>query len=67
MRALHRVLVDQSLRDKLKARGYEQANRFSWDAAAQQILRVYHEVSEKPPVRPQFADETRASQHAANS
>ena len=47
MRALHRVLVDQALRDKLKARGYEQAKRFSWDAAAQQILRVYHEVSEK--------------------
>ena len=68
MRALHRVLVDQSLRDKLKARGYEQANRFSWDAAAQQILRVYHEVSEKPRVRPQLADEARAaSQHAANS
>ena len=32
MRALHRVLLDQALRDKLKARGYEQAKRFSWDA-----------------------------------
>ena len=27
MRALHRVLVDQPLRDKLKARGYEQAKK----------------------------------------
>src|SRR6202042_2377937 len=51
MRALHRVLVDKLLRDKLKARGYEQAKLFSWDAAARQILRVYHEVSEKRPAR----------------
>jgi len=28
MRAVHRVLVDQSLREKLKQRGYEQSNRF---------------------------------------
>ena len=66
MRALHRVLLDQALRDKLKGRGYEQAKRFSWDASAQQILRVYHEVSEKRPVRPQLADERIASR-AANS
>jgi glycosyltransferase involved in cell wall biosynthesis len=66
MRALHRVLLDQALRDKLKERGYEQAKRFSWDASAQQILRVYHEVSEKRPVRPQLADERIASR-AANS
>jgi glycosyltransferase involved in cell wall biosynthesis len=66
MRALHRVLLDQALRDKLKERGYEQAKRFSWDASALQILRVYHEVSEKRPVRPQLADERIASR-AANS
>jgi glycosyltransferase involved in cell wall biosynthesis len=64
MRALHRVLIDQALRDKLKERGYEQAKRFSWDASAQQILRVYHEVSEKRPVRPQLADERIASRAA---
>ena len=57
MRALHRVLVDQPLRDKLKVRGYEQAKRFSWDTAAQQILGVYHQVAEKPPARPQPAEE----------
>ena len=67
MRALHRVLVDQVLRDKLKARGYEQANRFSWDAAAQQILRAYHEISEKPPSRPHPATEANAASQAANS
>src|SRR6266478_2173010 len=66
MRALHRVLLDQALRDKLKERGYQQATRFSWDASAQQILCVYHEVSEKRPARPQLADE-RIAPRAANS
>ena len=44
MRATHRVLVDQALREKLKQRGYEQAKRFSWDNSARSILRVYEEV-----------------------
>jgi glycosyltransferase involved in cell wall biosynthesis len=57
MRALHRVLLDQALRDKLKVRGYEQAKRFSWDASARQILRVYHEIADKRPVRKQLAEE----------
>ena len=66
MRALHRVLVDQPLREKLKARGYEQAKRFSWDAAAQQILRVYHEVSAKPPARLKIATEENVVSRAAH-
>lgn len=66
MRALHRVLVDQALRDKLKERGYEQAKRFSWDASARQILRVYHEVADKQPVSTQLADQPIHSR-AANS
>ena len=66
MRALHRVLLDQSLRDKLKERGYEQAKRFSWDASARQILRVYQEVAEKRPVKTQLADKPVTSR-AANS
>ena len=45
MRALHRVLVDQPLRDKLKQRGYEQAQKFSWDFSAKRILQVYEEVA----------------------
>jgi len=44
MRATHRVLVDQILRDKLKARGYEQSQRFSWDSSVRRILKVYEEV-----------------------
>jgi glycosyltransferase involved in cell wall biosynthesis len=45
MRALQRVLLDQPLREKLKQRGYEQAQRFSWDASARRILDVYAEVA----------------------
>lgn len=44
MRATHRVLVDQNLREKLKQRGYEQAKRFSWDNSACRILKAYEEV-----------------------
>jgi len=66
MRALHRVLLDRPLRDKLKMRGYEQAKRFSWDASARQILRTYHDVVDARPVRTQLADEPVRSR-AANS
>ena len=48
MRALHRVLLDQALREKLKHRGYEQATRFSWDDSARQLLKVYERVVGKP-------------------
>ncbi|MGH9522550.1 MAG: glycosyltransferase family 4 protein [Terriglobales bacterium] len=45
MRAIHRVLVDQSMREKLKQRGYEQVQRFSWEDSVHRILRVYREVA----------------------
>ncbi len=45
MRAIHRVLVDQSLRDRLKQRGYEQAARYSWESSVERILDVYREVA----------------------
>jgi glycosyltransferase involved in cell wall biosynthesis len=47
MRALHRVLVDQSLRDRLKQRGYEQAARFSWETSARSLLDVYRQLGGK--------------------
>jgi glycosyltransferase involved in cell wall biosynthesis len=43
-RALHRVLTDQALRDRLKDRGYEQAARFSWEISVRRILDVYRQV-----------------------
>jgi glycosyltransferase involved in cell wall biosynthesis len=44
MRAIHRVLLDQPLRTSLRERGYEQAQRFSWDSSARKILKVYEEI-----------------------
>jgi glycosyltransferase involved in cell wall biosynthesis len=44
-RALHRVLTDQSLRDRLKDRGYAQTARFSWEISVRRILEVYRQVA----------------------
>jgi len=49
MRALHRVLLDQPLRDKLKARGLEQAAKFSWDASVRRMMEIYREVAQSGP------------------
>jgi glycosyltransferase involved in cell wall biosynthesis len=46
MRALHRVLLDKPLREKLKARGLEQAGKFSWDASVRRMLEIYKEVAQ---------------------
>ena len=45
MRALHRVLMDQALRDRMKERGYQQATRFSWESSVRHILDVYRQVA----------------------
>jgi glycosyltransferase involved in cell wall biosynthesis len=45
MRALHRVLTDQDLREKMKRRSYEQSQRFSWENSARQVLRIYSDVA----------------------
>ena len=47
MRAMHRVLCDQGLRERMKRRCYEQAKKFSWDVAARQLLDAYRAVAEK--------------------
>ena len=46
-RAVHRVLVDPVLREQMKARGYEQVKRFSWEESARRTLRVYRDVVQK--------------------
>ena len=58
MHGLHRVLLDQPLREKLKQRGYEQVKRFSWDESARRILTVYKEVASVP--RPERRQEPAA-------
>jgi len=45
--ALQRVLLDQELRERLKQRGYEQAERYSWELSTRRILQVYEEVGRK--------------------
>ncbi|HET7206273.1 MAG TPA: glycosyltransferase family 1 protein [Terriglobales bacterium] len=44
MRALHRVLTDQELREKMKRRSYEQYQRFSWEHSATRVLQAYETV-----------------------
>jgi glycosyltransferase involved in cell wall biosynthesis len=67
MRALHRVLLDQALREKLKQRGYIQAKKFSWDASARQILDVYYQVAERPGHDPGAREEPAVPRDAVNS
>jgi glycosyltransferase involved in cell wall biosynthesis len=45
-RALHRVLTDAALRERMKERGYKQSMRFSWEASVQRVLDVYCEIAE---------------------
>jgi glycosyltransferase involved in cell wall biosynthesis len=66
MRALHRVLLDPEIREKLKLRGYEQVKKFSWDASAQQIVGVYEEVAGRREKFP-LENTHEVSRKAANS
>jgi glycosyltransferase involved in cell wall biosynthesis len=43
MRALHRVLIDQSLRSRMKELGYQQVTKFSWQTSVRRILEVYRD------------------------
>ncbi len=53
MRALHRVLLDQPLREKMKERSYKQAAKFSWEKSVRRIMDAYREVLNggKPPAQ----------------
>jgi glycosyltransferase involved in cell wall biosynthesis len=59
MRALHRVLTDQPLRERMKERGYEQAVKFSWENSVRRVLDVYRQVAGKAGGEP-------LHQHAAD-
>jgi glycosyltransferase involved in cell wall biosynthesis len=60
MHALHRVLMDPTLRERMKERGYRQVSKFSWDASVRRILDVYRQVGSKEhqasDLRPQASD-----------
>ena len=44
MRALHRVLTDAALRERLKERGYQQVAKFSWENSVRRIIDVYRQT-----------------------
>jgi glycosyltransferase involved in cell wall biosynthesis len=44
MRALHRVLLDKPLREKMKERSYQQAAKFSWEKSVRRMRDAYAEV-----------------------
>ena len=54
MRALQRVLLDQSLRERLRQRGYEQVKKYSWDKSAAKVLASYEEVAGKGELKRPF-------------
>jgi glycosyltransferase involved in cell wall biosynthesis len=59
MRALHRVLTDQSLRKRMKERGYQQAAKFSWEKSVRRILDTYGQIANQgrvPPAQAPAAD-----------
>ncbi len=43
--ALHRLAVDETLRQQAVAEGFAQARRFNWPAAAERLLSVYHRLA----------------------
>ncbi|MGB8846142.1 MAG: glycosyltransferase family 1 protein, partial [Terracidiphilus sp.] len=47
-RALHRMLTDQPLRERMKAAGIEQARRFSWETSVRRMVAIYEEVLAEP-------------------
>jgi glycosyltransferase involved in cell wall biosynthesis len=47
-RGLRRVLLDQDLREKLKAAAIDQSQRFSWDISVRRLLEVYNQVGAEP-------------------
>jgi glycosyltransferase involved in cell wall biosynthesis len=63
MHALHRVLIDSALRERLKERGYQQVAKFSWEASVQRILEVYRQIGNDT----RHADQTVADKRVASA
>jgi glycosyltransferase involved in cell wall biosynthesis len=62
MHALHRVLVDSALRERMKERGYKQVAKFSWDDSVRRILEIYRQIAQNPgPAKPPAIDTQTAS------
>ena len=50
------ALLDPALRTRMKQRGYEQSQRFSWSASVARILEIYREVAANPVTQKIAAD-----------
>ena len=48
--AMVQIVADPSLRQRLKAAGFRNANRFDWDQNAARVLQVYQRVRQPSPV-----------------
>ncbi len=55
-RAMQKALLDATLRERMKQRGYEQAKRFSWTNSVERILEIYREVARTGVARGVAAD-----------
>ena len=44
-RALQQALLDTEVRERMKKRGYEQAQRFSWTTSVARVLEIYREIA----------------------
>ena len=53
MHAVHRVLLDQPLRERLKRAGYEQSLSYSWESSVARIRQVYEEAAQQSVVASQ--------------
>ncbi|MFQ5796088.1 MAG: glycosyltransferase family 4 protein, partial [Candidatus Bipolaricaulia bacterium] len=43
-KAIYRVLTDQELRERLIQKGYERVKMFTWEKAAEEMLKVFKEI-----------------------
>ncbi|HTK10185.1 MAG TPA: glycosyltransferase family 1 protein [Ktedonobacteraceae bacterium] len=42
--AINKLLVNETLREELRAKGYQRAREYTWEASAQKMLRIYQQL-----------------------
>jgi glycosyltransferase involved in cell wall biosynthesis len=51
-RGIREALTDEARRATLMVKGFEQAQRFSWESTARQVVEIYEEVARSRQMRP---------------
>jgi glycosyltransferase involved in cell wall biosynthesis len=41
---IHEIVINESLRERLRSRGYEQAHKFRWETTVQKTINAYESV-----------------------